>query len=44
MATDVSWFLELNVQPGREKESRALMLELAGFQPSYMQPAGGFSR
>jgi quinol monooxygenase YgiN len=28
MATDVSWLLEMNVQPGREKDFRNLMSEM----------------
>lgn len=28
MTTDISWMLELNVQPGREKEFRSLMEEM----------------
>jgi quinol monooxygenase YgiN len=30
MATDVSWILELNVQPGHEREFSALMQEMVG--------------
>lgn len=28
MVTDVSWMLELNIQPGREKDFRVLMEEM----------------